>query len=165
MEKARRPVLTWPSSSPLSQSRASSDSSLQRSITSSRLSLANLTQVLFQYEPFMDNAKTISVFEGYLTTLFVDPGHDPVRLQCMSAPINFYVIADSVTLSCIPSRLHLSVLLTRYLQHGLFSSASTVVVHAKMKPQNEVVGSLGGRKVGMVPKGTVIPRRVGRGRR
>ena len=123
MEKAQRPVLIWPSSSPSSQSRASSDSSLQRSITPSPLSLVDLTQVLFQYEHFMDNAKTICLYEGYLTTLFADPwalGHDPVRLQCMSAPINFYVIADSVTSSCIPSCLHLSVLRTRYLQHGLF---------------------------------------------
>ena len=57
MEKARRPVLIWPSSSPSSQSRASFDSSLQRSITPSPLSLARLAQVLFQYEPFVDNAK------------------------------------------------------------------------------------------------------------
>ncbi len=85
----------------------------------------------------------------------------------MSAPINFYVIAGFVT-SVYTNLPPLSVLLTRYLQHGPFYSvsfASTVMVHVKMKPQNEVVGSLGGRKVGRVPKGIVIPRRVGRGRR
>ena len=84
----------------------------------------------------------------------------------MSAPINFYVIAGSVT--SVYTNLPLSVLLTRYLQHGPLSPVSfhyTVMVHVKMKSQNEVVGSLGGRKVGRVPKGTIIPRRVGRGRR
>jgi hypothetical protein len=74
----------------------------------------------------MDNAKQSPYLDtGYLTTLYDQspqnciPGHDPVRLQCMFAPINLYVIADSVTSSCIPICLYLSVLLARYLQHGL----------------------------------------------
>jgi hypothetical protein len=60
----------------------------------------------------------------------------------MFAPINLYVIVDSVTSSCIPICLYLSVLLARYLQTDFVFCllASTVVVHTKMKSQNEVVG-------------------------
>ena len=38
-----------------------------------------------------------------------------VRLQCMFAPINLYVIAGSVTSSCVPVCPHPPVLLARYL--------------------------------------------------
>src|SRR5258708_1189432 len=116
MEKAQRPELIWPSSSPSSQSRASSDSSLQLSTTPSPLSLAKHTSAL-PVRTFMDDSKQSPLFEGYLTTLYDQspqkfiPGHDPVRLQYVFAPINLYVITDTVTSSCIPNYLYLSVLL------------------------------------------------------
>jgi hypothetical protein len=36
----------------------------------------------------------------------------------VSAPLNLYIITDSVTSLCIPSCLYLAVPLARYLQHG-----------------------------------------------
>jgi hypothetical protein len=86
-------------------------------------------------------------------------------MRCSYPPIEFMIyrgLCNVVMYIGLPLPLCASA---RYLQHGPFSFASTVMAHAKVKSQNEVVGSLGGRKVGKVPKGTVTPRRMGRERR